>query len=61
MEKLVNFNLDSCINLSVVIWTFVIRLGSTNHRWPDLNLALKKNKINIFTGGAGGKSRRREG
>ncbi len=31
-------------NLSGVIWTSVIRPGSTNHRRPDLNLALKKIK-----------------
>ncbi len=42
--KIVNFNLDSCINLSGLIWTSVIRAGSTNHRWPVLNLALIKNK-----------------
>ncbi len=41
-EKIVHLDLDSCINLSGLIWTSVIRLGSTNHRRPVLNLALKK-------------------
>ncbi len=50
--KIVNFNMDSCINLSGLIWMSVIRSGSTNHRRPVLNLALKKN---ILTDGAGGK------
>ncbi len=45
-EKILNFNLDSFINLPGFIWTSVIRLGSTNHRWPVLNLALEK--IYIF-------------
>ncbi len=40
------FNLDLCKNLFGLIWTSVICPGSTNHRRPVLNLALKKNKIN---------------
>ncbi len=37
----------------------MIRPGSANHRWPVLNLALKRKRKKILTGGTGGERCRR--